>query len=326
MANFPDDFEAQLAQLRRNAGPLIKLALILIGLVIVITLAMSCWYTVDTDQKAVVLRFGDHYKDTGPGLHFKLPFGADKVYKVAVTREWTQQFGYRRQPQMQQRQRVKDESIMVSGDLAIANVEWATLYTIDDPYNYLFKVRSPEQTFRDLNESVMRKIVGDRTVSEVRTRGRQEIAEKAEDQLQELVDDYSMGIEITSVQPQDVNPPDAVVDAFEAVNQAQQEAEQVINEAYRDQNKVIPKAKGQAKQMIQEARGYEAQRVNEALGAANRFNAVFTEYAKHPEVTRTRLYLETMQEVLGTVGSKVILDEATPSLLPTLNLNSDKIK
>ncbi len=210
--------------------------------------------------------------------------------------------------------------MMLTGDLNLADVEWVVQYRISDPYLYLFKVRDPVNTMRDISEASMREIVGDRTVNEVLTVGRAEIATSAQQKIQELCTEYSLGIKIEQVVLQDVNPPDPVKDAFNAVNQAQQEKETLINQARSEYNKIIPKAKGQADETIQKAEGFATERVNNALGEAARFNALYREYIKAPEVTRQRIYLETMGSVIPRLGQKIITDETGNNVLPLLQM------
>jgi membrane protease subunit HflK len=210
---------------------------------------------------------------------------------------------------------------MLTGDLNVAVVEWITQYRISDPYMYLFKVRNIGETFRDMNEAVMRTVVGDRSADEVLTIGRQEIASEVERRLQELCDQYETGIRVEQIVLQDVVPPDEVKDSFNEVNQAQQERERLINEARAEFNKVVPRARGEAQQVIQEAEGYATDRVNRAKGDAALFNALLDAYRRAPQVTRRRIYLETMQEVLPNVQRKVVLDSDLEGLLPLLSLD-----
>jgi membrane protease subunit HflK len=211
---------------------------------------------------------------------------------------------------------------MVTGDLNAALVEWVVQYRISDPVKFLFEVREPSETLRYVSESVMREVVGDRTVDEVITIGRQEIETEALTKMQALSTKYAMGISIDQVQLKNINPPEPVKGSFNEVNQAQQEKEKLINEARRDYNKVIPLAEGEKDQRIREADGYRLKRVNEAEGDATRFNALLAEYNKAPEVTRRRIYLETLQEVMPAIRSKIIVDEQTRGILPLLNLDN----
>src|SRR5690606_32338687 len=214
-----------------------------------------------------------------------------------------------------------DESLMLTGDLNLTDVEWVVQYRITNSYNYLFKVRNAEKTLRDMSEAAMRKIVGDRTVNEVLTVGRQEISTSVEQLLQEMCHEYENGIRIDQVVLQDVNPPDAVKPSFNAVNEAQQERETLINQAEAEYNRIIPRARGEAEETIQLAEAFALNRVNRAKGEADRFNSLYKEYAKAPEVTKQRIYLETLEKVLPKIGNKIITDESGSNVLPLLNIN-----
>jgi membrane protease subunit HflK len=202
-------------------------------------------------------------------------------------------------------------------------VEWVVQYRIDRPTDYLFKVRNPEATLRDASESVMREMVGDRTVDEVLTIGRQEIEERCLVKLQELVNLYGLGFRIDQVQLKNVNPPRAVQASFNEVNQAQQERVSTINKAHGEYNKAVPRARGEADRKIAEAEGSASKRINEAEGDAERFLALYKEYKQAPDITRKRLYLECMQEVLPKLKGKVVIDEEARSVLPLLNLDGN---
>lgn len=294
--------------------------------VLAVMLLASSVYTVEPEEIAVVLRFGQYSPERigQPGLHFKLPLGIDRAIKVPVKRQLKQEFGFRSTGQIRDRrtryERVPDESNMLTGDLNAAEVEWVVQYLIDDPEKFLFRVKDVEDTFRDMIEAVMREVVGDRTVNEVLTVGRTEVASTVETKLQDLADQYNTGIIVDQVVLQDVNPPDRVKPSFNEVNEAQQEKEGKINKAQEDFNREVPKALGEAKQAIEQAEGYAVDRVNRAEGEAKRFNAVYAEYRKAPEVTRTRLYLETLGRILPRVGSKVVVDEDLRGLVPFLDL------
>ncbi len=295
---------------------------ILLVLVLII-LIISSFFQIDPEEVGVITRFGKYIRTVEPGLNVKMPF-IEKVTKVAVERQQKEEFGFRTQrpgvrTQYSSRKNL-DESLMLTGDLNLANVEWVVQYRISDPYNYLFKVRNPQSTLRDISEAAMRQIVGDRTVNEVLTVGRTEIASKVENLIQEICKEYSLGIKIEQVVLQDVNPPDPVKAAFNAVNEAQQEKSTLINKAKSEYNKVIPKARGQAKETIQKAEGYATERINTALGEAARFDALYKEYVKAPEVTRQRIYLETMSEVIPKLGNKIITDENGNNVLPLLQM------
>jgi membrane protease subunit HflK len=289
--------------------------------------AWSSFYTVASDSVAVVQRFGKYLKEVPPGLHFKLPLGVDVATIVPVKRQLKQEFGFTTPGATDPYQSPRDgekETQMVTGDLNAALVEWVVQYRISDPTKFLFKVREPSETLRYVSESVMREVVGDRTVDEVITIGRQEIESEALTKMQALSSKYEMGISIDQVQLKNINPPQPVQESFNEVNQAQQEKEKLINEARRDYNKVIPLAEGEKDQRIREADGYRLKRINEAEGDIARFNALFAEYTKAPEVTRRRIYIETLQEVMPDIRSKIIVDEQTRSILPLLNLDSPK--
>ena len=292
-------------------------------------LAWTAYYTVPSDSVAVVQRFGKYLKDVPAGLHFKLPFGIDVATIVPVKRQLKQEFGfttpgagnpYQRGPEG--RRDTKRETEMVTGDLNAALVEWVIQYRISDPVKFLFEVREPSATLRYVSESVMREVVGDRTVDEVITIGRQEIESEALAKMQALSTKYVMGISIDQVQLKNINPPEPVQESFNEVNQAQQEKEKLINEARRDYNKVIPLAQGEKDQRIREADGYRLKRINEAEGDVARFSALLAEYTKAPEVTRRRIYLETMEKVLPGIRSKIIIDAQVQGVLPLLNLDS----
>jgi membrane protease subunit HflK len=302
----------------------------MIGLAILVLVAVAAWttvYTVPSDSVAVVQRFGRYIEDVPPGLQFKLPLGIDVATVVPVKRQLKQEFGFTtpgaRDPYQGSRARDgRQETQMVTGDLNAALVEWVVQYRISDPAKFLFEVREPSETLRYVSESVMREVVGDRTVDEVITIGRQEIETEALTKMQALSTKYEMGISIDQVQLKNINPPEPVQESFNEVNQAQQEKEKLINEARRDYNKVIPLAEGEKDQRIREADGYRLKRINEAEGDVARFSALLAEYSKAPEVTRRRIYLETLQEVLPGVRSKIIVDDQTRGILPLLNLDS----
>jgi len=304
-----------------------RLGIVLAVLALVGLTAWTAYYTVPSDSVAVVQRFGKYLKDVQPGLHFKLPLGVDVATIVPVKRQLKQEFGFATPGATDPYQTSRDgkrETEMVTGDLNNALVEWVIQYRISDPVKFLFDVRTPRETLRDVSESVMREVVGDRTVDEVITIGRQEIEAEALTKMQALSTKYAMGISIDQVQLKNINPPEPVQASFNEVNQAQQEKEKLINEARRDYNKVIPLAEGEKDQRIREADGYRLKRINEAEGDVARFNALLAEYIKAPEVTRRRIYIETLQDVMPGIRSKIVVDERTRSILPFLNLDPQK--
>lgn len=294
--------------------------------VIAAAVLLSGFYTVDPEEAGLVLRFGKYDRISEPGLHFKLPLGIETVRKVPIQRQLKEEFGFRTvRAGIQTEYSTKsflEESSMLTGDLNAALVEWVVQYRIVDPYKYLFQVRNVEETFRDMSEAVTRRVVGDRTVNEVLTVGRAEVASQIQVELQALCNQYETGINVDQVVLQDINPPDPVKPSFNAVNEAQQEKEKLINQAQSEYNREIPKASGEAQQTIQEAEGYALNRVNRAQGDSTLFAAIFDEYRKAPEVTRQRIYLETMTQVLPQVRSKVIVDEDLRGVLPLLNLDT----
>jgi membrane protease subunit HflK len=302
------------------ALPLIVLALLL---------SWTTIYTVDPEEVGVLLTFGEYAGVSDPGLHFKLPYPIQVVMKVPVQRQLKLEFGFRTVRAGVRSEfggSIEGESLMLTGDLNVGVVEWTTQYRVVDPYLFSFKVRNLEDTFRDMNEAVMRTVVGDRSVSEVLTVGRQEIASEVERRLQELCDQYETGIRIEQIVLQDVNPPEPVKPSFNEVNQAQQERERMINDARAEFNREVPAARGEALRVVEQAQGYAVDRVNRAEGDASRFVALYDAYRRAPEVTRRRLYLETMLELLPQVNQKIIIDEGIDGLLPLLNLQGNVVQ
>lgn len=288
----------------------------------------TLFYTVQPEERAVVKRFGRVIAIADPGLHFKLPFGIDTVQRVATERVLKQEFGFRTTGERTADGRTlysdrdfPDESLMLSGDLNIIDVEWVVQYRIAEPIKYLYSMREPERTLRDISESVMRRVVGNRIGSEVLTTARVEIATEARDETQNAMKRYDNGIHVITVELQDVVPPKRVQPAFNEVNEARQERERMINEATKQANQAIPRAQGEASRQILQAEGYATERINRARGETARFSAVLAEYRGAPEVTRARMYLETLQKVLPQVGSVVVVQDGQQlPPLPLLNL------
>jgi membrane protease subunit HflK len=290
-----------------------------------VIVAFSSFYQVQPEEVGVVLRFGRFNRTTEPGLHAKIPFIED-VWKVPVQRQLKEEFGFRT-VEAGIRSRYSEnqflgESLMLTGDLNVAVVEWIVQYRVSDPYKYLFKVRNVTETFRNMNEAVVRQIVGDRTVTEVLTVGRQEVEVRVLEELQELCDQYETGITIDQVVLQDVNPPDPVKPSWDEVNQAQQQRDRLINEARAQYNEIIPRARGEAEQLVLQAEGFAVDRVNRAEGDAARFTALYGEYRQAPEVTRKRMYLETMRKVIPKLGGKLLLDSDAEGVLPLLPMET----
>jgi modulator of FtsH protease HflK len=318
MRNQDQQMQYLIYRIRKNLRKILLLAILII-------LAATSAKTVGPEEEGVVILMGKYNRTLGPGLNFILPVGIEKIHKIPVQRQLKQEFGFRTVEAGTRTQYIKagfgDESLMLTGDLNIADVEWVVQYRIVDSYKYLFRVRDAEDALRDMSEAAMRKIVGDRTVNEVLTIGRQEVATTVEELLQRMCDEYENGIRIDQVVLQDVNPPESVKASFNAVNEAQQERETFINRAESEYNRVIPRAKGEAEETIQRAEGYALNRVNRGTGEAERFIALYEEYIKAPQVTKKRLYLETMERVMANTGAKIIIDENGSNILPLLNLN-----
>jgi len=322
-SDFPS-MEIKLPQIKAGVVKLIVAA------VVVLILLFGSFYTIGPEEIGVILRLGEFVRTTDPGLHLKIPLGIEQLTKVPVQRQLKMEFGFRTiEAGIKTQYRVTSEAIreavMLTGDLNVVVVEWIVQYKIKDAYNYLFKVRNPDETFRYMNEAVVRKYVGDNSVDEVITVGRARIANVAKEELQRLCDIYEIGIGVNQLIFQDVNPPDPVKPSFNEVNESLQEKERKINEAWSEYNQEIPKATGEAEQTIRGAEGYATERVNMAKGDANRFVAIYREYARAPLVTRKRLYLEAINEILPKISKKIIFDEQMKNILPLLNLK-DEVK
>ena len=325
MAEFPRfPNQSQFPRLPPLGGglPLPMLLTAALALFVVAGLARGV-YTVGPESVGVVQRFGRFIGTAGPGLRFKLPFGIDTVTILPVKRQLKMEFGFgspgpSNPDQVSYEQ--ERERDMVTGDLNAAHVEWVVQYEIADPEQYLFNHREPGPTLRDLAESVMREVVGDRTVDEVLTIGRQGIENDAIAKLTALVQELRMGLRVQQVQLKNVHPPAPVQRSFDEVNRAQQEREQMINQANGEYNKVVPRASGEAAKEISAAEGYALKRVNEAEGDVARFRALLEQYEKAPAVTRQRLYLETMADVIPRLGGKIILDADARQFLPLMSL------
>lgn len=281
----------------------------------------SSFFTIPAESEGIVLRFGEYIKKVPPGLHFKIPFGVDSIVEVPTQRQQKLEFGFSSHSYTNPDQAGKEpglEKSMVSGDLNAALVEWIVQYRITEPEHYLFSVRQPGLTLRDISEAMMREVVGDRTVDEIITIGRQEIEDNVLLRLRELAKRYNLGVTINQVQLKNVNPPVPVQPSFNEVNRAQQDRENMINIANGEYNKAVPRARGEADQKIQAAEGYRFKRINEAEGDARAFTSVLEQYIKAPEVTRTRIYLETLGLVLPQARQQIIVDDTVQQILPML--------
>lgn len=297
-----------------------------IGLIVVAALIVfNSYYTVDPQETAVVQRFGKFVRTADAGLHFKIPFGIETVRKVITGRVLQREYGYRTvEPGVRSRFAEKgyeDEARMLSGDLNVIDLQWTVQYKVRDPIDYLFQVQDVDATLDDISESVMRRIVGNRYVDEVLTVGRASVADMAGQEIQQIMDQYKTGLQITMVKLQNANPPDPVKQAFNEVNEAQQERERMINEAQQVYNQKIPRAKGEARQKITQAEGYALERVNKSQGEVARFLDILTEYQKAPSVTRSRMYLEAFSDFNEKVDRLIVIDESQKNLLPLFDLN-----
>lgn len=322
MENYNERVEGYFAWIRRNIGRIV------LGFIVFLILVTSV-KTIKPEEEGVVLFLGRYTRKVDPGLNFILPVGIEKMYKIPVQRQLKLEFGFRTEiPGVRTVYSEKDfgaESLMLTGDLNLADVEWVVQYRIMDSYKYLFRVRDAEDALRDMSEAAMRKVVGDRTVNEVLTVGRQAVATNVETLLQEMCVEYENGIQIEQVVLQDVNPPEKVKPSFNAVNQAQQERETLINQAESEYNQVIPRARGEAEETVQLAEAYALNRVNRAIGEADRFSSLYAEFIKAPEVTKKRIYFETLERILPKIGDKIVVDEKGNNVLPLLNMDR-KIK
>jgi modulator of FtsH protease HflK len=293
---------------------------------------ITSYYTVQPEGQAVVKRFGRVVDVKPPGLHFKLPFGIDRHTFVPTARVLKQEFGFRTvsdsratATDYRKSSAHQEESLMLTGDLKVVDVEWVVQYRVDDPDKYLHRVRDIERTIRDSSEAVMRRIVGNSLGSDVLTVKRVQISTLAKEELQAILESFDLGITIGTVELQDVTPPDPVKPAFNEVNQAEQEKERMINEAEKRRNQLVPRAKGEAKQLIEAAEGYRAQRVNRATGEVARFKAISEEYRNSPEVTRRRMYLEMIDDVLPNLGRVVMVEQGGINPIPLMNLDAQPV-
>ena len=297
--------------------------IIILGLALLIGF-IGAIYSIGPDEVGVIQRFGKYVRLTQPGLHIKMPFGIEKVSPVKIKRIFKEEFGLRTlRPGVKTRYSTRqflEESLMLTGDLNILDVQWIVQFRVNDPVKLLFITRDPLNNVRDISEVVMRRLVGDYRVDEVLTTKREEINAIAQQELQVILDNYQTGVLIVTVKLLDVNPPDPVKPAFNEVNEAKQEKERVINQAWEAYNKVIPLASGQAERTIREAEGYGLDKINRAKGEAERFLATWEEYKKAPAITEKRLYLETMRDILPKADQKYIVDPEQSSILPLLKL------
>jgi membrane protease subunit HflK len=313
-----DDLVKKLKKFKLPGGPLIILIIVLL------ILGISTVYTVKQDQVGIVQLFGRYVRTTQPGLNFKLPIGIEKVTKVNVKGVLTEEFGFSSvRPGSRQRFGPGSETLnvtqMLTGDLNVALVPWIVQYRVKDPYNWLFKVRNVRRILTDMSEATMRLVVGDRSVDEVINK-RTEIAVEAKELLQRELDSAETGIHIVTIEMKKTNVPEPVQPSWNEVNQSVQEKEQLIYQAREGYNKAIPAARGEAERTIRAAEGYALDRVNRAKGDASRFTALYQEYVKAKDVTKRRMYLETLRDLFPKLGAKFIIDSDQKNVLPFLNL------
>lgn len=316
----------QLPSLNFKGAPMFTL----LAIAVVVISLWTTWFTVQPEETAVVQRFGEVVRTAGPGLHFKAPWGIETVRTVPTARVLKEEFGYRtlagaagqRTQYAADNKVFKNESLMLTGDLNVIDVQWILQYRIEDPILFLFNVRDTPKTVRDITESVMRRVVGNRLGSDVLTVARVEVSSEAKEEIQKILSEYKTGVRLVTVELQDVTPPDSVKPAFNEVNEARQDKERTINQAQEQSNREIPKARGEATQSISQAEGYALERTNRAQGEANRFLAILTDYQGAPEVTRQRMYLESLSGFLAGLKDLYIVDSDQKALIPWLPMKS----
>jgi len=321
----PDTPEELFGQVGKKLPNMNKWIPMFVVVALILFFGMTSFYSVEQDEVGVVRLFGKYVRTTDPGLHWKLPFNIEKMDKVKVARIFKEEFGFRT---LQAGVKTKyssrsfnEEALMLTGDLNLLDVSWVVQFKVKDPVALLFNVRKPSETVRDISEVVMRQVVGDSSVSEALTTRRVEINQLAEQKMQEILDSYGTGIDIVTVKLQDVGPPQRVQNSFNEVNQAKQEKERVINEAQKAKNKIIPEALGKAQKSIREAEAYQVSRVNRAKGDAQLFIDTWTAYKDAKEVTRKRLYLETLEKIIPRAGKIYVFEPQANNVLPLLNLS-----
>ena len=323
-----DDLEKKVIEIRdyikNKFNPQKGVLPILVIVVLIVIGAYTSMYEVDTEETGVVLRFGKFSGFSDPGLHFKLPLGIDRVYLVPTGRVLKEEFGFRTvTPDVRStftKRGLEEESLTLTGDLNVSDVEWIVQFQVADPFKFMFRIKDPVGTIRDISEAMVRKTIGNANVTEVLTTERAQLASEIQQDLQSTLNQYDIGVRIVTVKFQDVTPPDPVKAAYNEVNEAEQQRESLIFQAREQFNREVPRARGEAKKVLQEAEGYAVERVNKARGETNRFLALLTEYRKAPSVTRSRIYLETLEEVLPRLEEIYVMDDKTGGLLPLLPL------
>ena len=304
-----------------------RMIFILVLVIIAAAMGVSSLYMVDQTEEAVILRFGKFNRIASPGLHYKMPFGIEQNYNVATQVIQNMSFGFRTEKSgvetIYSRNDYPEESVMLTGDLNIVDVEWIIQYRIVDPVAWLFNVENREKTIRDISQSTLNRLVGDRGIFDVIGKERVNIEANGQQQLDEVLKSYNLGIKVTTIKLRNIVPPiGAVQDSFEDVNKAQQDMSRLINEGKEAYNREIPKARGEADKIIQEAYGYQAERVNQAKGDVARFNAVYEEYRKSKDITKSRLYIEMIEEIFKSEEKTDLIDKNLDNFLPLKNLQS----
>ncbi|MBP9853652.1 MAG: FtsH protease activity modulator HflK [Candidatus Omnitrophica bacterium] len=326
----PDTPEELFRQGSRNLSRLSAwMPLVFIAFVILF-FTMTSFYSVEQDEVGVIRRFGKYVRTTEPGLHWKLPFNIEQLDKVKSKRIFKEEFGFRTSNLESKTEysttSFDDEALMLTGDLNVLDVSWIVQFKVMDPVQLLFSVKNPVVTVRDLSEAVMRQIIGDYSVSEVLSTRKNEIIDQVRIKLQEALDSYKSGIQITKLELQEVLPPAPVNKSFNEVNQAEQEREKVINQSWEAYNKAVPQARGQAEKTIREAEGYALSRINIAKGDAEKFIETWNAYKDAKDVTRRRMYLETFEDILPKAGKIFVFEPKANNVFPLLNLNEGGIK
>lgn len=297
----------------------------LLILILVFASLGSTFYSIEPNEVGVIRRFGRFVRITEPGLHFKLPLGIEKLNRVKVEYIFKEEFGFRTiSSGVKSRYSTKsfdDESLMLTGDLNVLDVEWIVQFKVKDPVKFLFNVRDSQKTLRDVSESVMRAMIGDYAFNEALTEKRIEINNRTQQKMQEILDAYNSGVEVVTVKLQDVNPPAPVQPAFNEVNSAKQEMEKMVNQAWQVYNQKIPAAKGEALKIVSQAEGYSQEVVNRAQGDSQRFVQLLEAYTKAKDITKRRMYLEKMKEVVKKSGKIYVIDPEVKGVLPLLNLS-----
>jgi membrane protease subunit HflK len=325
----PPTFEEVAAKIRQQFIAFKGRSALIIAALVVVAVFWTAWFTVQPEETGIVQRFGKVIRTAGPGLHFKLPFGIETARMVPTARVLKEEFGFRTVASVPGEKTrydpsgvYKDESLMLTGDLNVIDVQWIIQYRIEDPIRYLFHVRDTPKTIRDITEAVMRRAVGNRIGSDVLTTGRVAVASEAKIEIQKILTEYESGVRLVTIELQDVTPPDTVKPAFNEVNESRQDKERTINRAEEQANREIPKARGVAAQSISEAEGYALERVNRAQGEATRFESILKEYLEAPQVTRRRLYLEAMTGLLADMKGLYIVDQDQKAMVPWLSMES----